>query len=227
MVYVCSDIHGFWDKYMDFLDEVNFSDKDTLYIIGDVIDRGSEGIRILQDIMRRKNVILLKGNHESMMLPLFNDLAYSDQWEQLEIIRDEIALAPQIGQEYTLKRFAQLTRKQQLPIIQYLKALPLYKIIVVNSQKYLLVHAGLPDFNSVMDMDFYTEDELLFGPHDFSINHFNDTIVIVGHLPTRFIPGAEPDEIFKSKDSIAIDCGLGFGGKLGVICLETGEELYI
>lgn len=49
----------------------------------------------------------------------------------------------------------------------------------------------------------------------------------MGHLPTRFINGAELDRIFKSKGSIAIDCGLGFGWQLGVLCLETvEEELY-
>jgi serine/threonine protein phosphatase 1 len=225
MTYVFSDVHGFWGEYIDFLDAVNFSDKDTLYIIGDIIDRGSEGIKILQDVMTRKNVFLIKGNHELMILPALDELSYSDKSTQLEIIRDEVNMTP-IGQEDTLKDFCQLNRKEQILIIDYLNSLPLYQEIIVNSQKYLLVHAGLPDFNNVMDLDFYTEDDLLFGPHDFSINHFDDTIVIVGHQPTRFISGAEPDKIFKSLDSIAIDCGLGFGGKLGVLCLETGEELY-
>ena len=111
-------------------------------------------------------------------------------------------------------------------MIHFLNSLPLYQTVVVNSQKYLLVHAGLPDFNPSMGMTYYTADELLFGPHDFSVKHFKNTIILVGHLPTRFIPGAEPDSVFESGDSIAIDCGLGFGGRFGVICLDTGEKFY-
>jgi serine/threonine protein phosphatase 1 len=225
MTYVFSDIHGFFNEYQAFLEAVNFSDKDILYIVGDVIDRGREGIKILQDIMTRKNVVVIKGNHEHMLLPALDELCYSDKLSQIEIIRDEVNMTP-IGQEETLRDFCKLCKKEQFEIINYLNSLTLYQNIIVNSQKYLLVHAGLPNFDEFVDMDFYSDDELLFGPHDYSINHFDDTIVIVGHLPTRFISGAEPDRIFKSKDSIAIDCGLGFGGSLGVICLDTGEELY-
>lgn len=225
MTYVMSDIHGFSEPYYDFFDAVNFSDKDTLYVLGDVIDRGSDGILLLLDIMARENVTFVKGNHERMMIDIFDELCYSDKISQNAIIREEVNIAP-IGQEDTLRDFCQLSRKKQYELIDYLNSLPLYQNVTVNSQKYLLVHAGLPDFDNFVDVEYYTEDELLFGEHDFSINHFDDTIIIVGHLPTRFIHGAEPDEIFKSKDSIAIDCGLGFGGKLGVLCLDTMDEFY-
>ena len=42
-----SDIHGEYGKYIQMLNKIGFSDSDTLYIIGDVIDRGADGIRIL------------------------------------------------------------------------------------------------------------------------------------------------------------------------------------
>lgn len=225
MTYIIADIHGYYEKYLDFLHYVNFSNEDLLYIIGDLVDRGSEGIKILQDVMKRENVISIMGNHEHMLLSTLKELSYSDKASQAELIREEISMMP-IGQEDTLVDFCQLSRKEQLDIIDYIKSLPLYQEITVSNQTYLLVHAGLPDFNNVMDIDFYSEEELLFGPHDFSIKHFDDTIIIVGHQPTRFIAGAEPDEIYKSNDSISIDCGLGFGGKLGVLCLDTDEELY-
>lgn len=224
MTYVMADVHGYYDKYLDFLHYVNFCDEDTLYIIGDLIDRGSDGIKLLQDVMKRKNVISLMGNHEHMLLPTLGELSYSDKSSQAEIIRDEIAMMP-IGQEDTLTDFCELSRQEQNEIIDYINSLDFYQEITVGTQKYLLVHAGLPDFSD-LDIDFYSEEEMLFGPHDLSINHFEDTIIIVGHQPTRFISGAEPDEIFKCNDTIAIDCGLGFGGKLGVLCLETGEEMY-
>ena len=231
MIYVASDIHGFLGKYYDFIDSSNFSDDDVFYIIGDVIDRGPDGVRILLDIMQRQNVILIKGNHEHMLLPTLKELAYSDPISQNEIIMTDIAICP-IGQRETLTEFCRLSREEQYRVIDYLESLKLYEIISVNDQKYLLVHAGLPDFEEMgeledmWDMDFFTEEELLFGQHWYEVKHFTDTIVIVGHQPTRFIDGAESDKIYRCGDSINVDCGLGFGGQLGVLCLNTNEELY-
>ena len=42
--YVVSDIHGEDDRFHAMLQKINFSKEDTLYILGDVVDRGpSEG----------------------------------------------------------------------------------------------------------------------------------------------------------------------------------------
>ena len=68
MIYVMSDIHGCGKAYHEILRKIKFCDTDHLYILGDVIDRGPDGISTLEDIMRRKNVTMLLGNHEHMML---------------------------------------------------------------------------------------------------------------------------------------------------------------
>lgn len=59
MTYVVSDIHGCDKKYFRLLEMLHFSDNDTLYILGDVTDRGSGGLRVLLDAASRQNVILL------------------------------------------------------------------------------------------------------------------------------------------------------------------------
>ena len=68
MHYCLSDIHGEFDRYQAILEEIHLSDEDTLYVIGDVIDRAPGGVDILEDIMARKNVVMLMGNHEQMCL---------------------------------------------------------------------------------------------------------------------------------------------------------------
>lgn len=45
--YVISDVHGDYEGYMKILQLIQFSDKDALYVNGDVIDRGMGGVRIL------------------------------------------------------------------------------------------------------------------------------------------------------------------------------------
>ena len=66
--YVLSDIHGEKDRFEAMLETIGFSQEDTLYILGDVVDRGPDGISILRRIMNMPNVYMLLGNHEDMML---------------------------------------------------------------------------------------------------------------------------------------------------------------
>ena len=40
VIYVLSDIHGMYDKYQQMLAKIDLKPEDTLYILGDVIDRG-------------------------------------------------------------------------------------------------------------------------------------------------------------------------------------------
>ena len=68
MIYAISDIHGCYDKYMAMLEKIGFSDDDTLYVLGDVVDRGEDGIRVLFDMLERENVIPIKGNHDYLAL---------------------------------------------------------------------------------------------------------------------------------------------------------------
>ena len=66
--YCISDIHGEYDRYIKMLETINFTDDDFLYILGDAIDRGPDSIAVITDIMSRKNVQMLLGNHEQMCL---------------------------------------------------------------------------------------------------------------------------------------------------------------
>ena len=68
MHYCISDIHGEFDRYQTMLEEIHLTDNDTLYVIGDVIDRAPGGVDVLEDIMARKNVVMLMGDHEQMCL---------------------------------------------------------------------------------------------------------------------------------------------------------------
>ena len=71
--YVMGDIHGMYGSYMEAMKHIGKDDH--LYIIGDVIDRGENGIQILKDIINRKKnpqtnpkITFLLGNHEIQFL---------------------------------------------------------------------------------------------------------------------------------------------------------------
>lgn len=131
MNYVMADVHGHYDKYLNFLHYVHFGDEDTLYIIGDLINRGSYGILLLQDVMKRKNVITIMGNHEHMLLPTFKELTNIDKSSQCKLITNEVIMMP-IGQRDTLNDFCQLSKEDQLTMIDYIRSMPLFAKVTVT-----------------------------------------------------------------------------------------------
>ena len=51
MIFVMSDIHGNMRRFDSVMKQIELRPEDTLYILGDVIDRYPDGIRILRRIM--------------------------------------------------------------------------------------------------------------------------------------------------------------------------------
>lgn len=47
MRYIASDLHGCFERYQELLAKIVFSETDELYVLGDVVDRGSEPISLL------------------------------------------------------------------------------------------------------------------------------------------------------------------------------------
>ena len=64
MNYVLSDIHGNEKRFASILKQIRLQPSDTLYVLGDVIDRHPGGVRILRKIMAMPNAKMLLGNHE-------------------------------------------------------------------------------------------------------------------------------------------------------------------
>lgn len=84
MTYAISDIHGDYAKYIRLLQTIDLRPGDTLYILGDVVDRGPEPMKVLRDMMSRSNVVPILGNHEFTM-------AYCLRFLLKEITDDTIA----------------------------------------------------------------------------------------------------------------------------------------
>ena len=63
MIYVLSDIHGNLHRFESIMKQIGLQPTDTLYILGDVVDRFPDGIKILRRIMKMPNVKMLLGNH--------------------------------------------------------------------------------------------------------------------------------------------------------------------
>ena len=218
MHFILSDIHGNKEAFDAMLSLIDLQPEDHLYILGDVIDRGTHGIELLQQIREMKNCTLLLGNHEYMMVNAFR---HPDNLHLKYLWRNN-------GYMHTYDRFVDLTQEEQEDLLRYLESLPVQLEITVNRRRFILVHAAPQEL-------LETENERCDDPKEFMVWHRLSKFsrmparknVIFGHTPTWKYHNKP--RIFHGRKMLAIDCGCGFpnrGGQLGCIRLEDMTEYY-
>lgn len=230
--YVLSDLHGNYPGYLHMLEAIEFSSSDTLYVNGDVLDRGSEGIKILQHMMLEPNIFPILGNHEYMAYHCLRTLLHTITSESIDkldsSIVEEIVEWQNVGGIETIMEFQALDNDERENIIEYLEEFTLYEEVVVNQHTFVIVHAGLDNFTIDRPLSGYQLHELIFNSPDYNQLYYPDKYLVTGHCPTRAIDvNPVPDEIFIHKNHIAIDCGSGYGLGLGCIYLDNFECFYV
>lgn len=228
MHYVVSDIHGEFDRYRALLERIDFSDDDTLYVLGDAIDRGSGGVDVIKDIMCRGNVVMLMGNHELMCLAAMAPQANPNALE--------LWVRYNGGGKTRRALLYKIRHTERVAILQWMHALPDHLDITVGERDFHLVHA-FPSDN--------LHGKVWTRPHHDTPNPFGGyRTVIIGHT---VVAGLQPDQsaadhiadltaagdhmrILHAPGFIAIDCACGYRTetrRLACLRLEDMAEYYV
>lgn len=230
MIYVTSDLHGYpLEKFQRMLDNVGFGDNDFLYILGDVIDRGNDGVKILKWLMSQSNAQLILGNHEAMLIA--NDFLFE------EVTEDSISrlTGTKLNTYMTwLTNSAQptinalaTTRKSEIKyILEYLHEAPLYEVLTVNDRDFILTHSGLGNFRSDKKLREYTPNELLWTRPQITDKYFDNITTVFGHTPTVHYGDEYKGKILKTDTWIDIDAGAGLGLNPILLRLDDMKEFY-
>lgn len=224
--WVCSDLHGN-KKIFDAMKE-KIGAEDTVIFLGDAIDRGPDGWSILKEMLTDERFIVLKGNHEDMMVKAaktgygfnrqFNHWfrnGGSVTWE---------ACCTEIGDW--------LEKIEALPII--------YRHTNAKGDKLLFSHSGYGPWNfeaELEDNDIWIIEGVLWDRAHFNEDWIGekDEIVIHGHTPTVFlikelvpkdtIDKLEPGALwYCGGHKCCIDCGTAFTGCATLMDVDTFEE---
>ena len=223
MVYAMSELHGCYGLYIKMLEEINFSDEDTLYVLGDIVDRDNGGIKILQDIMKRKNVVPILGNHDYTALRMFKMIYNKEESDSLILGR---AMWKLIGGTPTNDAFMELSEAEQLEIINYISQFTVFKDISVDDNKFWLSHTIPQKDRMLHDCNLERED-FIAGAPEYDKKYYDNKYIVTGHTPTIFIGPKYDGKIYIKNNHIAIDCGAVFGRILGCICLNNFKEYYV
>lgn len=226
MIYAISDLHGCYEKYVEMLEKINLGVDDTLYVLGDIIDRESGGIDILLDMMQRPNIKPIIGNHESLVLGPMKNITLSPAAAAMVQNTKAYKLWMLNDGESTERVFRSLDSETQKKVIDFIESFSIYDEITVGGQKFHLSHT-LPDYNPNKPIHDVSYLEFIYGQTDYGKIYANDTLFVTGHTPTMLIDPTYKGRIYKRNNHIAIDCGAVFGGRLGCLCLDNMKEFYI
>lgn len=242
MHYVCTDIHGQYDYFMNILEKIDFDDQeDHMYVLGDVIDRGPDSIPLLEYILYHDNMTLLIGNHEHMMIQAL-----------LREDPDQMSLWMYNAGDVTYEQYLRLPKDQQHELLLRLYRSPLViPNLTVGDHTYYLAHASHllePITEPLMychadesQIERAAWDREYRNPHPVKqaeryhslYAKYKNTTLVVGHSPVfmcsyKNISRSGRPLISRgcSGHLINIDCGCARGLPLACLRLEDQKEFY-
>lgn len=230
MIYAVSDLHGYpLEKFLECLKKINFSDNDFLYVLGDCIDRGPDGIKILKWLMYQYNTQLILGNHEAMMLAsefIFDEITENalDNLTGSKLIAYMTWMSN--SAEPTVTALSAMRYSEIKYILQFLKEAPLYEALTVNDRDFLLTHSGLGNFSKDKKLSEYTENDLTWNRPTLETRYFDDITVVFGHTPTVYLDEKYKGRAIVTDTWIDIDVGAGLGLDPMFLRLDDMKEIY-
>ena len=251
MFYAISGLNGDYDAYKRVLAKLRFKalddieeedimneeavintleGEDVLYVLGDIIGAGDGSMKILQDMVGRDNVIAIAGDNElriTQSLRALDDHIRSTGDVPPAAIMDKIT--SMLGEELSgaVKEFVELEDDDREDILDYLDEISeeAFLEVMMARKKYVMVHAGIRNFDPDKELDDYEAEDFTSEPADLDKTYYRNRTLVVGHVPTTELIG--DGRIVKKNNNIAIDCGCGRGGQMGIFCLNNGTEMYV
>lgn len=120
-----------------------------------------------------------------------------------------------------------LPKETQQDILDYLRDCPLYETVNAGGKDFILVHAGLGNFDPNKQIEDYTTEELLWSWPELTDVYYKDKMTVFGHTPTFSFGDEYEGKIIKTNTWIDIDVGAGFGREPVMLRLENMEEITL
>lgn len=222
--YFISDIHGEYNLFIKLLKKINFNNNDTLYICGDIIDKGKDSVKLIKFISNQKNIFAIMGNHE---------------YTFAQYVKSIVEIYGKNNQEDIMKKiegyFPYSTEQLSQQDILYILDLPYY----IETDEFICIHAGLEIVNNkIIPMERQDHNYMVYDRRfkNSTFDPINKTILF-GHTPCfydqingKFIKTLKDncnDNNFLSYAKIRLDTGVSHIRMLGVLRKEDMEEIYI
>jgi serine/threonine protein phosphatase 1 len=206
-VYVIGDIHGRFVALCEVIEKMSFDyDRDTLIVLGDVVDGGYDTQKVIEELLKIKNCILVIGNHDLWAL----------NWMKTGI---ELPVWVHQGGLATMRAYGFSYKSVPDSHIKFLES---GKPYYIDSKGRVYVHGG---FNPTKKVEYNDLETLVWDRQ--LINYILDGNVVdyphifIGHTTTQFI--TKDTKPLTIGNLTLMDTGAGWNGKLTAMNVDTGE----
>lgn len=212
-----SDIHGERKHFEELLRKVKYdANEDELILLGDYVDRGPDSKGVLERVieLKKQGAIVLRGNHDNMMLAAVNDEpGAKERWARNGAIPTLQSYDPSIVD------MAFPESDVFWAHIEFIREMGYFH----ETDDYIFVHAGVKPGTPVEQTDPYT---LMWIREEFYETYSGGKTIVFGHTPAFLLRGNDNHDIFFGDNNIiGIDGGAAYGGQLN--CLELpGRKNY-
>jgi len=228
MIYCISDIHGEYALFQKLMNKVGFNKNDTLIVLGDIIDKGTESVRLLRVLLPNPNCKIILGNHEYDFLKYYHGLMQQTENDFDGVLRKLQEYFPYDGRLLTWE------------LVDMLENLPSY----LEFDNFLCVHAGVPldENGEVKDVSGALTEELVYDRKFKEPNVLPNSskCVLYGHTPTRYIKNGDEfifyprgggqsgnSENIEDYCKIHLDTGVYLSGVLGCLRIDDCKAFYV
>ena len=232
-IFVVSDIHGHYSILAEALKNAGFDKNDPDHLLvccGDYFDRGNENLEVLQFFERLRHKVLLRGNHEDMLLKLL----HTGKLLPHHYINGTMATLNNLFGKYSIDPlddtidFSGKTRTVDRLCEFIEETLDYYE-----TEHYVFVHGWLPE-NAETPEDRRNAPAQVWDKARWVkwTEGFNgtrplaDKTLVCGHMPAFFANAFDPSrgrnnaDIFYGNGFIAIDAGTADSKQINVLVLE-------
>lgn len=229
-IFVVSDIHGHYSLLKAALKRAGFDKNDPEHLLvccGDYFDRGDENVEVLKFFEQLKHKVLLRGNHEDLLLKLL----HTGKLLPHHYINGTMSTLRNFFGKYSIDPaddtidFAGKTRITDR-ICQFIEDTVDY----FETENYVFVHGWLPKNGKTVEgrrrasaQDWEQARWLKWTENYDGQRPLEDKILVCGHVPTFFAPDRDQDsaDLFFGNGLIAVDAGTYDTKQVNVLVLEN------
>lgn len=224
MEYCISDIHGHYELFCRLMDKIKFGGGDRLFVLGDILDKGSDGVRLAKLLFSMPNATCIAGNHEYDFVKHYRALMAEAQ--DYDTVLDKLRNRFEDG------------RLLDWETVDAIDSLPFY----AEGQNFIGVHAGVPIIDGkALHPSKATSEQLVYDRRfkDEDVLPEESKCVLFGHTPVRYLTNRDEIVFYPRKGAktdspniadyckVHLDTGVYLSGVLGCVALDECRAIYV
>lgn len=229
-IFVMGDIHGTYEALLQCLKRSSFNyETDTLIQLGDVVDRNPDVFECVEELLKIKNLIAIKGNHDVWFQHFLETDYHPQSWNHggIATLKSYLKHCQPNGKIIkTAKGYKSSLNAGDIPE-NHKTFFKRQKFYYLDDENKCFIHAGFDteqNFFSQPNSNYYSDRILWENIFNRKINfkkfnyHTQFKEIFLGHTSTLSYGQDKPISV---ENITNLDTGCGKGGRLTIMDLHT------